>query len=411
MNAIELKNVSKKFKKGERHDSLRDLIPSVLKSPFRKKADKNELEKNEFWALKDINFELKRGEALGIIGPNGAGKSTILKILSSIHRPTSGEININGRLSALIEVGAGFHQDLTGRENIYLAGAIMGMPRKEIDAKYQSIVDFAELHDFIDTPVKRYSSGMYVRLGFAVAAHMDPEILLIDEVLAVGDMSFQTKCLDKIREFVESGKTIIFISHQLHQVEKLCDRVILLMEGKSVYDGDANSAIDLYRAKALKGKAGTKEKNGSGEIVIADVQILGEENRSIESIKTGDKITFRVSYDAKEPVIDPIFSIVIYSPENIIACHMRTDADNVALGQIQGNGHIDLSVEALNLLPNTYIYSVVIMKQGGIAVYDAQYRSHKFLVSGGHKVYGLCHLDHKWRNTPLNVPVLQEVLD
>ena len=198
-NAIEFINVSKKFKKGEKFDSLRDFIPSLIKGNFGKNGKNGNLKDQEFWAVKDVSFQLKKGEALGIIGPNGAGKSTILKMLSRIYKPTSGEIKINGKLSALLEVGAGFHPDLTGRENIYLSAAIIGMKKKEIESKIDSIIEFSELEDFIDTPVKKYSSGMYVRLGFSISAHMDPEILLLDEVLAVGDFSFQKKCLHRIQ--------------------------------------------------------------------------------------------------------------------------------------------------------------------------------------------------------------------
>ena len=200
----------------------------------------------EFWALRDVSFEVYRGEAVGIIGSNGAGKSTVLKLLSRVTTPTQGEILINGRLSALIEVGSGFHPELTGRENVYLSGSILGMRRREIASKLESIIEFAGIKDFIDTPVKRYSSGMYVRLGFAIAAHLNPDILLLDEVLAVGDASFQTKCLERIKDLRDNGTTIIFVSHQLPAVEKLCDRVVLLEHGQIKGNGPAREIIDLY---------------------------------------------------------------------------------------------------------------------------------------------------------------------
>jgi lipopolysaccharide transport system ATP-binding protein len=204
----------------------------------------------EFWALRDVSFEVQRGEALGIIGCNGAGKSTALKLLSRVSTPTHGEILINGRLSALIEVGSGFHPELTGRENIYLSGSIHGMRRREITAKLDSIVDFSEIKDFIDTPVKRYSSGMYLRLGFAIAAHLDPDILVLDEVLAVGDASFQSKCLERIRHLRNAGTTIIFVSHHLEAVQLLCDRVLLLQGGRMVANGPAQEIIELYTTTA-----------------------------------------------------------------------------------------------------------------------------------------------------------------
>jgi lipopolysaccharide transport system ATP-binding protein len=200
----------------------------------------------EFWALRDVSFEVHRGEALGIIGCNGAGKSTILKLLSRVTTPTGGEIAINGKLSALIEVGSGFHPELTGRENIYLSGSILGMRRREITTKLASIVEFAGIPEFIDTPVKRYSSGMYVRLGFSIAAHLEPDILLLDEVLAVGDASFQSKCLERIQQLRNSGTTIVFISHDLTAVARLCDRVLLLDGGRVIAAGPARQIIELY---------------------------------------------------------------------------------------------------------------------------------------------------------------------
>src|SRR5215216_3698658 len=205
------------------------------------------LRSKDFWALKEVNFDVQQGEALGIIGHNGAGKSTILKLLSRITAPTSGEIRIRGQLSALIEVGSGFHPELTGRENVYLSGSILGMRRREISEKLESIIDFAGVRQFIDTPVKRYSSGMYVRLGFSIAAHLDPDILLLDEVLAVGDAAFQSKCLKRITELKETGTTVVFISHDLTAVELLCDRALLLSHGKVVADGSARATITKYQ--------------------------------------------------------------------------------------------------------------------------------------------------------------------
>src|SRR5690606_16154390 len=219
--ALSMSHVYKKFLKGERHDSLRDLIPALAKRTLRLRRDPLALQKQEFWALQDISFEIGRGEAVAFIGNNGAGKSTLLKLLSGILTPTLGTLTVNGRLSALIEVGAGFHQDLTGRENVFLNGVILGMKRQEIRRKFDEIVEFAGLEQFIDTPVKRYSSGMYARLGFSVAAHLEPDILVIDEVLSVGDYAFQMKSLDKMRSVLKSGATVIFVSHNLRAVADL----------------------------------------------------------------------------------------------------------------------------------------------------------------------------------------------
>src|SRR5205085_7139128 len=235
----------------------------------------------QFWAVRDVSFEVGRGEALGIIGHNGAGKSTILKLLSSITAPTSGEITINGRLSALIEVGSGFHPELTGRENIYLNGSILGMRRRRITEKLDSIVEFAGVRQFLDTPVKRFSSGMYVRLGFSIAAHLDPDILLLDEVLAVGDAAFQEKCLKRIGEMKEAGTTIVFISHDLGAVVRLCDRVILLQRGEIVANGEPHEIVAQYQtvAAAAKPASRTNEPMANQE-KLAEVRSLSFQDSS-----------------------------------------------------------------------------------------------------------------------------------
>lgn len=276
----------KKFRRGEKkHDSLRDLIPAVAKSLFKIRRRK-ELRDQEFWAIKDVSFQVGRGEALGIIGPNGAGKSTVLKLLSGIMRPDLGRIAVNGRLSALIEVGAGFHQDLTGRENIYLNGAILGMKRKEMDRKLEEIVAFSELSDFIDTPVKRYSSGMYARLGFSVAAHVDPDILLVDEVLSVGDWAFQRKCLEKMEAFVKNGVTVIFISHNLQAVMNLCHRALLLRKGSLVEAGSTGMVVRRYLSEA-----GSQARGDVADrtIWIESVSVVDEEGKAVDSFTAGDK--------------------------------------------------------------------------------------------------------------------------
>jgi len=243
--ALEFQHVFKKFRKGEGHDSLRDLIPGLLKKTFQVHG-KDTLKTKEFWALKDVSFQVGRGEALGIVGPNGSGKSTTLKILSGILRPNAGSMKVKGRISALIEVGAGFHPDLTGRENIFLNGAILGMSRSEIRQKMDAIVEFSGIPGFIDTPVKRYSSGMYARLGFAIAAHVEPEILLVDEVLSVGDYMFQGRCIQKMNEVLKNGTTVIFVSHNMESVLSLCGRAILLVNGEIAREGAPTEVIAEY---------------------------------------------------------------------------------------------------------------------------------------------------------------------
>ena len=240
-----MNGVSKRFRKGEVFDSLRDILPA-LTGKITGRRQRGAASRREFWALKDISFSVGRGEALGIIGHNGAGKSTILKLLSRLIKPTNGTIEIDGSLSALIEVGAGFHPDLTGRENIYLNGAILGLSRAEVTRKFDQIVEFSGLAEFLDTPVKRYSTGMYARLGFSVAAHVDSEILIVDEVLSVGDYMFQKRCLERMKEIVAQGSAIVFVSHNLDAVATFCNRAILLDHGRIVEEGDPQDVIEAY---------------------------------------------------------------------------------------------------------------------------------------------------------------------
>jgi len=247
--------VWKKFRRGERHDSLRDLVPSLVQRLTRRGHADELRGEQEFWALKDVSFTVPRGEALGIIGPNGAGKSTALKLLTRILRPTRGACHVNGRVGALIEVAAGFHPDLTGRENVYLQGAIMGMKQREIAARLDEIVDFSGVAPFIDTPVKRYSSGMQARLGFSIAAHLNPDVLFVDEVLSVGDISFQAKCLERMRQNVRAGVTLVFVSHNLQAVSALCRRALVLGKGQLLFDGPTEEALDIYMAAAQNASA------------------------------------------------------------------------------------------------------------------------------------------------------------
>jgi lipopolysaccharide transport system ATP-binding protein len=243
--AVVFDHVWKKFRRGERHDTMRDAFTSWIKHPFRRR-DPDVLGEQEFWVLQNVSFEIRPGEALGVIGPNGAGKSTALKLLTKIIKPTKGRCFTRGRVGALIEISSGFHHDLTGRENLYLQGAILGMNRHEITRKLDAIVEFAGLSEFIDTPVKRYSSGMNARLGFAIAAHIDPDVLIIDEVLAVGDMAFQQKCYDRLEEFRRNGAAVVFVSHNMQVVISLCDRALLLRRGRPPMLSNVGEVAALY---------------------------------------------------------------------------------------------------------------------------------------------------------------------
>jgi ABC-type polysaccharide/polyol phosphate transport system ATPase subunit len=279
-------NVSKKFVKGERFSSLRDLVPAMAAALVRRKPS-DQLEAREFWALRNVSFEVQPGEALGIIGPNGAGKSTALKVLTRILRPNHGRSIVRGRVGALVEIAAGFHADLTGRENVYMQGAIMGMKRSEIARKFDEIVDFAGVEEFIDTPVKRYSSGMNARLGFAVAAHLDPEVLLIDEVLSVGDLSFQEKCYERMQRFARSGIAIVFVSHNLSAIAALCSRVLVLRHGEVQTLAPTHQALTVYATLVQE----TRDARAARQELL--LQLLDGADRPISEVNAGSRIRVR----------------------------------------------------------------------------------------------------------------------
>jgi lipopolysaccharide transport system ATP-binding protein len=292
---LRMDRVSKRFRKGELHDSLRDLVPALARRLVGRSVDE-ELGAREFWALRDVSFEVARGEAFGIIGPNGAGKSTILKLLSGIMEPTRGSLEVRGRLSALIEVGAGFHPDLTGRENIFLNGTILGLKRREIRERLDSIVEFSGLADFLDTPVKRYSSGMYARLGFSVAAHVNPDILVVDEVLSVGDYAFQAKCAERMRAVVDGGSTVLFVSHNLRAVSGLCARTLLLDRGSVVAIGSTNEAIRRYMDLASAGRSGSAQ----GSVAITKVTLRAAAGESVR-FTPGERAWVDIEVAARTP--------------------------------------------------------------------------------------------------------------
>jgi lipopolysaccharide transport system ATP-binding protein len=293
---VVVEDVWKKFSRGERHDSLRDLVPSMVRRMLGRVRPSELESKNDFWAVKGVSFEVRRGEAFGIIGPNGAGKSTLLKLLTRILKPTRGNLQVRGQVGALIEVSAGFHGDLTGRENVYMQGAVMGMKRAEIARKLDEIVEFAGLSAFIDTPVKRYSSGMNARLGFSIAAHLDPDVLLIDEVLAVGDMAFQAKCVDRMKQFKRDGAAIVFISHQLASVADLCDRAALMLAGETQIIGPTEAVIDRYFRSAHL-MPGAKKHTAA---TLENIQLVDERNQPVSACKPGTavRLSARVVFHA-----------------------------------------------------------------------------------------------------------------
>jgi lipopolysaccharide transport system ATP-binding protein len=305
--AIHVENLSKKYTLGamyERQDTLRDLLVSTFRSPFRKKEKR---ENQTLWALKDISFDIEKGSVVGIVGRNGAGKSTLLKVLSRVTDPTSGIGEIRGRVGSLLEVGTGFHPELTGRENIYLNGAILGMKRTEIEKKYDEIVEFSEVSKFIDTPVKRYSSGMYLRLAFAVAAHLEPDILVVDEVLAVGDAEFQRKCLGKMSDVAEQGRTVLFVSHNMSAILRLTSETLVMEKGKIVKRAPSNEAVDYYLSS---GFAETGERvwdrdeipENSAPFQPKVLRIRNEQGLVVNSIRSTEKMSIEFEYELEESI-------------------------------------------------------------------------------------------------------------
>jgi len=386
--AIEFSGVWKKFARGEQYDSLRDLIPSLAKWLFSTNH-RGELQKKEFWALKDVSFRVGHGEALGIIGPNGSGKSTILKLLSRILRPDKGDLRVNGRLGALIELGAGFHPDLTGRENIYLNGTILGMKRSEIDRKFDAIVDFCELRDFLDTPVKRYSSGMFARLGFSVAAHVDPDVLLVDEVLSVGDYHFQQKCFDKMREFVQKGTSLIFVSHNMTAVSTLCTSALLLRKGEPVFQGDVSVAMQKYHSFY-------EEQTCSEYIELLEAEVRGSSGETREVFRPGEKLTFEVTLRALADIRDAHPGLMIHTMDG--QCIFVTATSRLSAERLQlKKGECASVVFGLdmNLQSNVFLLGFTVtpeLEVPGEWLYHNP-RLKKIVMRDEHRSHGFVHLN------------------
>ncbi|MEK7636834.1 MAG: ABC transporter ATP-binding protein [Patescibacteria group bacterium] len=345
---ISAQNLSKAYRISHRasYGTLRDSISQLAKRLLTKTDQHDTVE--EYWALRDINFDVQTGECIGIIGKNGAGKSTLLKILSQITSPTSGQVTINGRVASLLEVGTGFHSELTGRENIFLNGAILGMKQSEIRKKFDEIVAFAEVEKFLDTPVKRYSSGMYVRLAFAVAAHLEPEILIVDEVLAVGDAEFQKKSLGKMREVSErSGRTVIFVSHNMAAIRKLCQRVLLLDKGRIIASGKTDAIITQYLRPQQEYQSESLFNDDAHDVQFRRVATLNIHNQPVREFSFGDKILLQINFDVKKKIFSTlIIGFEIYNDEGL-CIFTSTNADQsgvpkkIGVGKFQANIYID----------------------------------------------------------------------
>jgi lipopolysaccharide transport system ATP-binding protein len=346
------------------YSTLREAVMDMARLPLRYLRRAGETQ--SIWALKDVSFEVESGDVVGIIGRNGAGKSTLLKILSRITEPTTGRVDLYGRVASLLEVGTGFHPELTGRENIFLNGSILGMARKEIAAKFDEIVAFAEVERFIDTPVKRYSSGMYVRLAFAVAAHLEPEILIVDEVLAVGDAAFQKKCLGRMRDVASAGRTVLFVSHNMAAVSTLCTKAMVLWEGMIKYPlGGVEDAVQTYLTEVhtitKTSLAERTDRQGNGKVRIQDFASFDRDGNEVEFIASGQEVNFRIYYTSQEDRVEGVTAgIGIVSDKGSFVSLLSNQVAGETFQTIGREGFFTCKIRKLPLAPGSYTLSLII---------------------------------------------------
>ena len=403
-NAIEVNHVTKSFK--VYLDKGNTLKEKVLFKKRRRYEERN--------VLKDISFQVKKGEAVGLIGHNGCGKSTTLKLLTRIMYPDAGEIKMSGRVSSLIELGAGFHEDMSGRENIYINASIFGLSRKEIDERMEAIINFSELQDFIDNPVRTYSSGMYMRLAFSVAINVDADILLVDEILAVGDVNFQAKCFNRLREIKGQGTTIVIVSHSMDQIEQICDRSIWIHEGDIRRQGRPRDVHPEYldfmgekrqeRAEKEKEEApqektepiAKEEKRwGNGDSRIRKVMILGRDGRERSVIKTDEQVTISIKYEIKNTVEDAVIGIGFFRSDGVQCYGTNTRIDKLPEFKLIRDGVAEVKIASLNLIPGQYLLDVAIESQIGIAV-DYFREACRFEVFSDVSDVGVARIAHQW---------------
>jgi lipopolysaccharide transport system ATP-binding protein len=410
-HAIAAESLSKFYQLGARQEggykTLRESVTSGVASLAKWMTRQDRMEQSastDHWALRDVSFSVQPGEAIGIIGRNGAGKSTLLKILSQITEPTEGCVTLQGRLGSLLEVGTGFHPELTGRENIFLNGAILGMSRKEIARKYDEIVEFSEVGKFIDTPVKRYSSGMYVKLAFSVAAHMEPDILLIDEVLSVGDLAFQRKCMDYAKRLKSRKTTLLFVSHNMFSIKAMCDRVIFLSGGKVVADGSPDDVIRSYEKESrLEMASWATGMVGSDPtrcpIHISNFELLDETRNPRTVFQHGERMRVRLYYTAREAISNPNFNISLIRSDNVACCNYNTAMDHFETGVVKGEGMVELLTPPIKLVSDLYTIQLLVWDTQFQKLYCAQ-EGKNFHVS--HPVlnteFGVFHEDAEWRS-------------
>jgi len=417
MNAVEIDNVSKLYKKFAHKRQFQTLKSALLRGNFFSSLNP----KDAFAALRNVNCTIPKGRMFGVIGSNGSGKSTLLKLIAGISKPTYGKITTNGKISALIELGAGFHPEISGRENIFINGIMLGLTRKSISERFDDIVRFAELEDFIDQPVKTYSSGMFMRLGFAVAVNVDPDILLVDEVLAVGDEAFAHKCLDKINDFKKRNKTIVLVTHSLGMVKELCDSAMWLKKGEVMKIGDPRMVCGAYlmdveskeetemQAEYQKvveeltaGKKDSKVQQsrwGGGEIQISKVQLLDEHDQEKHVFTTGEKMQIKMFISVRKAVEDFVFGIGIYNTEGVCCYGTNTNIEDLQSIECKGTGEVTFVTDHLNLVEGTYFLDVAAHRKDDYP-YDYHRHLYTFKVRSQIKDVGIFRPEHTWEFTP-----------
>ena len=394
--AVSFSGISKRFiiDRNKSH-TFQEVVVNLL----RHKSDRE-----QFWALRDVSFEVAAGQTAGIIGNNGSGKSTALKIVSGIIRPTSGALAVNGRVSALLELGAGFHPDLTGRENVFLAGTILGMRQSEMKKRFDEIVDFSEMERFIDMPVKHYSSGMYMRLAFAVATSVDPDILLVDEVLAVGDSSFQKKCLDRIRSFQKAGRTIVIVSHDLATVTETCSTIIWLHKGSVRQIGPSNQVVtDYLEFTSAHGRSLAEEAPAPEDLTaerpvrITKVDVLGSEGTPRFLFRTGEELVVSIGYIASESAPRVGFGVTVVRSDGTYCYASNTQTDIVNGVALREEGEVRVSFNPLTLLPGTFFIHATVFERRTHSQYDFREHAAIFKVRSDLADHGVCILPHEWQ--------------
>jgi len=376
--AIRVENVSKRFRMyRERNQSLKAALMRGKRATYE-----------EFWALRDVTFDIPEGSTFGLIGENGSGKSTLLKCIAKILQPDQGQVVARGRLAALLELGSGFHPELSGRENVFLNGSILGLGRKDLEAKFDEIVDFSGIESFIDQPVKNYSSGMYVRLGFAIAINIDPEILLVDEILAVGDAAFQQKCMDKFADYRKAGKTVVIVSHAMGSLRSMCDHAAWLRKGQLVEVGTTAQTVDDYvdatHVERPVEVAADPNRWGSGEATINDVELINAAGIRSSRFRTGERLTIRVDFDFHQRIDKPVFGLAITTLDGVYLWALHSRDGEFVPDSVQGRGSVEMTVPALMLQPGTFEVTASIVDYSTTHTFDFLRNCTRFDVDLGH---------------------------